>query len=282
MTTGKTFGPLDDAFRVLAWGCGTPSTTLGVMSALGDLEPLDAIIHADTGFEASQTVEMREWYAEWFRSCGIRVEIVSAGDVRDIGTCSTTSIPFFTSSGGLLARGCTTALKRRPAKKCVRELLGYHATKPPHPKPGSIEQWLGFTLDEYRRLKDSPVKFVVNRFPLVEKQMARKGCIDYLEAHSLPVPPRSACLCCPYRRASEWLHLRQNCPEDWKAAVEFDETCRDLTWAKRGPDTDDRLYIYQGSPLAEADLEADAERERKRKKQGFQPPLLCCGGPCFT
>lgn len=279
---GKTFKPLDDAFRVLAWGCGTPSTTLGVMSALGDLEPLDAIIHADTGFEASETVEMRQWYAEWFRSHGLRVEIVSGGDIRQDGAIEHIHVPFFTSDGGPLQRQCTRHFKLTPNKRRVRELLGYHATKPPHPPAASVENWLGYTLEEYTRLSDSRVQFIVNRFPFIEQQMTRQDCTNYLQDHGLPVPPKSACLCCPYRQASEWLYLRENCPEDWKAAVEFDEANRHNPLAEHGKSTADSLYVYKHDPIAldEADLEADAERERQ--EQGFQPPLMCGDGPCFT
>ena len=282
MTQGKTYKPLPDAFRVLAWGCGTPSTTLGVMSALGGLEPLDAIIHADTGFEASETIEMRDWYAEWFRGHGLRVEIVSGGDIREQGAREHIHIPFFTSDGGPLQRQCTRWFKIVPAKRRVRELLGYHATKPPHPPAGAVEQWFGFTLEEYTRLKDSRVKFIVKRFPLIEKQMTRQDCTDYLESHDLPVPPKSACLSCPYRQASEWLELKQSCPEDWEAAIEFDEANRHNPLAERGNSTADSLYVYKHGPvpLVEADLEADAERERK--EQGFQPPMMCGDGPCFT
>lgn len=284
MTKGKTFGPLDDAFRVLAWGCGTPSTTLGVMSALGDLELLDAIIHADTQFEGSATVEMRDWYAEWFRERGIRVEIVSGGDIAEQGAAEHIHIPFFTSDGGPLRRQCTREFKVVPAKRKIRELLGYHAMHPPYPPAGSAEQWFGFTLEEYTRLKDSRVQFIVNRFPFIERQMTRQDCETYLRTHGLPIPPKSACLCCPYRPASEWLELQREHPDDWRLAVEFDEANRHNPLAERGGSTADELYVYKhGSspkPLAEADLEADAGRERQ--KQSFQPPLMCGDGPCFT
>lgn len=280
---GKTFKPLPDAFRVLAWGCGAPSTTLGVMSALGDLEPLDAIVHANTGFEASRTVKMRDWYADWFMSHGLRVEIVNGGNIVKDGAKEHIHVPFWTSDGGPLQKQCSRWFKIAPNKRRIRELLGYHATKPPHPPAGSVENWLGYTLEEYTRIKDSRVKFIVHRFPLVERQMTRQDCVDYLKNHDLPVPPKSACLCCPYRRPSEWLELRQNYPEDWQAAVEFDEANRHNPLAERGGSTADELYIYKSneiSPLAEANLAADAERERQN--QGFQPPLLCGNGPCFT
>lgn len=279
--TGKTFEPIDGAFRVLAWGCGTPSTTLGVMSALGDLEPLDAIIHADTQFEASETIEMRNWYVEWFRQHGMRVEIVTGGSIKNKGSTAHIHVPFFTSDGGPLRRQCTNHFKIKPSKKRIRELLGYDATKPPHPPVASVEQWFGFTLDEFSRLKDSRVKFIVKRFPLIEKKMSRQNCMDYLKERELPIPPKSACLCCPYRKASEWQKIKEEYPCDWKEAVEFDEENRHNPLAERDASTADELYVYQHlKPLKDADFEEDAERERE--KPGFQIPLICGDGACFT
>jgi hypothetical protein len=281
-TTGKTFKALPDAFRVLSWGCGTPSTTLGVMSAMGDLEKLDAIIHADTGWERRATIEMRDWYADWFRDHGIPVHIVSGGDVRRDGARDHINVPFWTSDGGPLRRKCTRHFKVTPAKRKLRELLGYHATRPPHPPAVSAEQWFGFTLDEIERLKDSRVKFIVNRFPLIEKRMLRSDCERYLQERGLPVPPKSACVCCPYRTSSEWLEMREESPDEWRDVCEFDDENRHNPLAERGNSTADQIYIYKhGVALNEADLESDASRE-KAEVNAAQIPLLCGDGPCWT
>ena len=41
--------------KFISWGGGVQSTTMAVMSALGDLEPVDAVIFADTGWEREAT-----------------------------------------------------------------------------------------------------------------------------------------------------------------------------------------------------------------------------------
>ena len=267
--------------RVLSWGCGVQSTTLAVMSALGDLPKLDAIINADTGWERALTYEMRDFYTDWLRAREVRVEIVSAGNVRDDGAVNHIHIPFWTANGGPLRRQCTMDFKIVPVKQCLRKLMGFDSSKPPHPKPNSVEQWIGFSLDEWTRIKESRVKFITHSWPLVEKQITRQDCKDYLTSHGLPVPPKSACIGCPYRQASEWIIMRDTAPNEFAEAVAFDESNRHNPLAVRGDSTADELYVYKGGiALADADLEADAAREREREH--FQMPLLCESGYCWT
>lgn len=49
--------------RILSWGRGVQSTTLAALSALGKLPPLDAVLHADTGWERAATYEVGDWYS---------------------------------------------------------------------------------------------------------------------------------------------------------------------------------------------------------------------------
>lgn len=272
-----------DPLVILSWGCGVQSTALAVMSALGDLPKLDAVIFADTGWERKATYETRDFYKTWLEDRGISVHVVSAGDVRVQGHLEHIHIPFWTETGGPLMRQCTNHFKIVPIKHEVRRLLGFDPSKPPHPKPGSVEQWQGISLDEYQRMKSSRVKYMVHRFPLVEKRITRMACIEYLEDKGLPVPVKSACVGCPYRAASEWAEMRDKTPGEFADAVEFDELHRHNPLATRGAgSTADNLYIYKngkGIPLQMADLEADAKRERLSKQL---PLILCDGGYCHV
>lgn len=267
---------------ILSWGCGVQSTTLGEMSARGDLPRLDAILTSDTGWERQATYDIRDWYAARWRKMGMYVEIIEGGDIQREGAAEHIHIPFWTSDGGPLQRQCTRHFKITPIKRRSRELAGYHATLSPHPPPGSIEMWLGISLDEYTRMKHSRVQFIVHRYPLVELRINRQDCIDWLRQRDLPVPVKSACIGCPYRRASEWLEMREQAPDEFLAAIAFDESNRHNPLAVRGKSTDDELYIWRGGePLASADLELAAKHERIT--YGTQIPMFVCeSGYCWT
>jgi len=268
---------------VIAWGLGVCSTAMAAMSALGDLPPVDLVLNCDPGWERERSYVMRAWYTSWLGGKGVRVESLPTGNVREQAVDQHMHIPLWTDTGGPLQRQCTGRYKTRPAKRRGRELLGYHATKPPHPRPGALEQWIGFTLDEWHRMKDSRVRFIVNRFPLVERKITRGDCVDYLEELDLPVPVRSACACCPYRRPSEWMAIRDAEPRTWQDLLAFDEQIRTAAAGLDGSSAS-ALFVYkaggQARPLAEADLEADAARERT--VEWFQLPLLCGDGACWT
>ena len=48
--------------KIISLGWGVQSFTLAAMAALGETEPVDAAIHADTAHEASGTYEFaRQW-----------------------------------------------------------------------------------------------------------------------------------------------------------------------------------------------------------------------------
>lgn len=98
-------------YRVLSWGCGLQSTTLGEMSARGDLPRLDLIITADTKWEREVTYKTRAFYSDRWRKMGMRVEIVTIGNVREQGAEGHIHIPFFTDGGGPMRRQCTPHFK---------------------------------------------------------------------------------------------------------------------------------------------------------------------------
>lgn len=268
-------------YRFLSWGKGVQSTTLLAMSALGELEPLDAAVTADTMNERRKTYETQDWYKAWAEDHDVRVEITSAGDILKLGASDHIHIPFWTASGAPMRRQCTRYFKIEPVKRLMRQLAGYDRTKPPHPRPGQFELWLGISWDEAaERVSDSDVQFIQHRYPLVERRMTRNDCIDWLKDHGLPVPVKSACIICPFRTATEWLDMKQSDPNEFSEAVAFDEANRDNPLAARANLSADQLFVWREAiPLKDADLEAAAKRERTAKQL---PLMVCTGTYCWT
>jgi len=270
-------------WRFLSWGVGVQSTTLAVMSVLGDVPAFDAIIFADTQRERAGTYQAFEFYSAWLRERGARVERVTVGDIRVQGIEEHRHIPFWTGAGGPLRRQCTPYFKVQPAQRLAREIAGFDASRPPHPGAGQFSLSIGISLDEWERMSTNEVKYIHNDYPLVSMSITRAGCEDYLRSHGLPVPIKSACVFCPYRAASEWAEMRETSPGEWQEAIAFDEANRENPLAESAGSTVDRLYIYKSGgkaqPLRLADLEADAKRERKGKQL---PLMVCVGGYCHT
>jgi hypothetical protein len=114
--------------------------------------------------------------------------------------------------------------------------------------PGIVEQWIGISLDEMTRMKRSDVKYITNRWPLVEMKMTRHDCERWLRSHGLEVPVRSACVFCPYHDKKEWRSIKDAGNGDWDKATAIDELIR-----KARPPYD--LYLTnQRVPLVDADF----------------------------
>lgn len=263
--------------QTISWGCGVQSTTLAVMSALGYLPKIDLVITADTQWERAATYAIKEFYTDWLQRHGIAVETVTCGSVKLQGAEEHIHVPFWTETGAPLRRQCTENFKINVIKRRIREHLGLHPSDPPNPQPHSVEQWIGFSLDEWTRVRHSRVQFITNRWPLLEKRITRTDCVTFLQEQHLPIPVKSACIGCPYRAASEWHEIYLESPTEFYQAVEFDQQNRHNPLAERAGSTSDALYVYRHcTPLADSDLERDIRRE----KQGKQLPLICEEGYC--
>ena len=238
-------------FRVISLGWGVQSFTLAAMSALGELDPVDAAIHADTTHEASGTYAFaREWML-WMEELGVSVVTVKSGNpvIDIIRTGGMIYIPAFTRSlrkrDGMLRRQCTNRWKIQPIR---RWLQANRAGKP-------VEMWMGITTDEASRMRDSDVKYIRNIYPLIDKGMSRHDCVKWLQAHILPVPPKSACVFCPFHDTRAWRDLKKMSGNgDWKKAIEVDEQIRKV----RPPY---ELFLHPSRiPLEDVDISTAEER----------------------
>ena len=234
--------------KAISLGWGVQSFTLAAMSALGDLEPVDVAIHADTTHETSGTYAFAERWTPWLEERGVRV--VTVRDAAQAATVTEfkTDIPAFTDtpggSGGMLRRQCTGRWKIGPMRKWLQS---NRDGKP-------VEQWLGISLDEFQRMKDSDVKYIAHRWPLIEQRMTRWDCQRYLETHGLEVPPKSACVFCPFHNMAAWREMKATGGADWQKAVEVDEAIR-----KVRPPYD--LFLHPARiPLVDVDLRSEQDK----------------------
>ncbi len=256
--------------RVISLGWGVQSWTLAAMAALGELEPVDYAIHAGTTHEAEGTYAHAAKWTPWLEEHGVKVVTVKGirTEVVRQDWSDSTLIPAFTidketEKRGQVLRQCTTEWKVRPIRRFLRTVVTA--------SPGAVEMLLGISVDEWRRMRSSDVRYIENVYPLVERRISRADCIAWLEIHDLDVPPKSACTFCPYHSIKGWQELKRVGGPDWQRAVEVDLSIRD----KRPAHT---LYVHPARrPLAEA---INIPEDHGAHQLELEMP--CDSGLCFT
>jgi len=254
------------SLRVLSLGAGVQSTTLALMAAHGEIEPMpDCAIFADTRSEPAATYE----HLRWLMSPNVlpfAVHVVSEGSLLDdlysgrAGRAGGARPPFYAindaGGAGPLKRQCTQHYKINPIRRKVRELIGLRPGQR-GPRTPVVEQWIGISTDEAHRMKPSRDRYIAIRWPLIERRMSRWDCLRWLERHGYPKPPKSACTFCPYRNDVGWREMRDTAPEDWEQAVAVDRHIRNNMPRVRKS----QVFIHRSlTPLDEVDLSTPLER----------------------
>lgn len=235
--------------NILSLGAGVQSSTLALMAAKGEIKPMpDAAIFADTGWEPRKVHEYLNWLETQLPFPIYRV-MNERGLLEAIkGTGRLAAVPFFTSSGGMGRRQCTAEFKLKPIRRKARELLGYEPRKR-IPK-GSATMWIGISLDESIRMKPSTDLWVTNRWPLIELNMTRWHCLEWMEKNGYPMPPKSSCLGCPYHSNKQWVEIKQQDEDEWKQTIEIDRLIR-----RRADKMKDEQFMHRScKPLDQVDF----------------------------
>jgi len=242
---------VDKPLIVLSLGFGVQSFTLAAMSALGELPKVDAAIHANTLHEFSGTYDFARQWTLWLEEHGIRVITVPPDDGGRLLRCPGVAVAAYSrkqDKDGILPRQCTSHWKVAPLRRKARELLG-----PTWRTTGVAEMWIGISLDEIQRMRQADVRYLVHRWPLVERRMTRGDCKTWLTAHGLPVPPKSACVFCPFRSNAEWRDVAQS-PDDWLLATLADKAIRDALLPGQ-------LFLHSSrQPLEQVDFRSEVEK----------------------
>lgn len=221
--------------RILSLGAGVQSTVLALMAADGTLPGLNGAIFADTGWEPAAVYQHLDRLAVALDKAGIPLYRVSSGNLRADAIDPAhryASIPYFVrnpdGSEGMGRRQCTSEYKLSPINRKVRELLGAAAPDFRRVPRGNVaEQWIGFSTDEIGRVDNKrSVLYVRKRYPLLELGMSRKDCQRWLADHGWTSVAKSACIGCPFHGNAQWRQLRDNHPDEWADAVDFDRAIR--------------------------------------------------------
>ncbi|MEY9876292.1 hypothetical protein ABH931_005802 [Streptacidiphilus sp. MAP12-33] len=267
----------EPAHRILSLGAGVQSTTLLLLSAIGELPTLDYAIFADTGWEPAAVYRHLDEVERLVpHPANIPILRVSSGNIRadalDPGH-RFASMPLYIlnkdGSSGMTRRQCTGEYKIKPIKREVRRILGY-----PYParvpRGVYVEQWIGISTDEFHRAKDSDVKYTRHSFPLIDLGLSRQDCLKLLADHGWESTPKSACLGCPFHGNAQWRQIRDGSPEEWADVVEFDAAIRagNARANSEGRPLLGQAYLHRSRrPLAEAPIDRLGRAELRALQQ---------------
>jgi len=221
-----------------------------LMAQDGVLSPMpDAAIFADTQWEPPSVYATLEWLQ---RECNIPISVVSKGDIREDALSGRrfASMPVFTKNldgkKGMLRRQCTGEYKINPIQQEVRRLCGI---KPHKWFKGQVEMWIGISMDEVERMKDNRTKWITNRWPLIEAKLTRRDCLEWLKERGYPKPTKSACIGCPFHDDGTWRVMKEQEPDQFADAVDFDQRVRHIS------KLDSEVFLHRSlQPLDEVEF----------------------------
>ena len=258
---------MSDPIHIISLGAGVQSSTMALMAAHGEITPMPvAAIFADTKAEPASVYRWLDWLetqlpfqvyrvtqGEGLAKNALRVRQRKDGN----GSWVPSGIPHYSvnrdGSTGHGPRQCTRDFKLTPIMRESRRIMKECGTK-------RVVQWIGISMDEAHRMKPSRVRYATNRWPLIDAGMKRSDCLRWMEAKGYPKPPRSACVFCPYHSDAEWRRLRDEEPDEFAKAVQFE---RDYQAAKIQTVSKKGFVPYLHSSrvnLDQVDFSTDVER----------------------
>ena len=270
----------------LSFGAGVQSTVMLMLAIHDEIERPDHVLFSDTGWESEQTMRTVYWAQRQCEKAGIPFHIVGDRNIRDDnilakssgeggyegkGSGHWLSVPLFVDTekgkGAQLRRQCTAEYKITPLRKKQRELLGYKPRQ--RIKKGSSIVMIGISTDEARRASQPRNAWQENIFPLIDPlKMSRSDCQAWWEKHYPSITiAKSGCVGCPYNSNKAWIDMKRNRPEEFKSAVEFDNSIRGATGSFG------KGYIHRSmQPLGEIDFNDD------QGELSLDDAVYCAGG----
>ena len=244
--------------RIVSFGGGIQSTAMLILTARGEIEA-DRFMFANVGHDSENpgTIKyMEEVSLPYAKKHGIEIEILDCtnkkGETKtiynEVMVRGRDIIPVRLGNTAPASRTCTADFKINVLQRRLREL---GATK-----ENPFTQLIGISMDEIRRVRhDSGVKYAKLEYPLIDLLYTRLMCVMLIQEEGLPVPPKSSCWFCPFKKISEWREMARDEPELFARAVEMEQVMIDrfrVRDEKRGRTGAAGFMTRAMVPLAEA------------------------------
>jgi hypothetical protein len=273
------------SLRVISYGGGVQSTALLVLAATGRID-YGVFLFANVGDDSEDpaTLDYLNRYAKPY-AARHGIQLIQLHRTRRDGTTETLygrltrpgsrslPIPVRMSNGAPGTRSCTTDFKI----KVIGRWLKAHGATPTN----SATVGIGISLDEIHRVNNRrAMPYERPVYPLLDDldpPLRRADCARIIRAAGLPVPGKSACWFCPFRRPENFAEMRRDRPALFNRACQLEDL---LNTRRRALGKDPVWLTRFNRPLRHAVPEA------QDTLPGLGPfttdDATCDNGACFT
>lgn len=207
------------------WSCGggTQSAAIAALIVQGRLPKPDVACMVNTEREKSATWSyMQSTLQPELEKVGVDLVVIDKSQFATVDLYAHNGdflLPAYTTLNGNASKMptfCSNEWKRRVVQRYVRS-LGIKRCR----------LWLGMSVDEPQRVKDSKESWCTHYYPLIyEVWFRRSDCVRLVAEMGWLEPPRSACWMCPNMSQREWIEMKESRPEDFQAAVALERQVR--------------------------------------------------------
>lgn len=268
--------PPPTKWNVLNLGAGVQSSCLALMAAKGEITPMpDFAVFADTQAEPKSVYDWLDWLEKQLpfpvyrvtkgnlTNDSLEVKIRKSDGPRSKAGDETIRrlIPLFGimpngDRTAAIGRKCTSDYKVAPIVKEIRSRCEIKRGE----SEVQVTQWIGISFDEMQRMREAAHQWTQHRWPLVENRMRRHDCLEWMRQNGYPEPPRSACYYCPFHSNAEWRRLRDDDPDYFEMAIQFDKDIR-AKYKTHDPTMLMEVYLHNScKPLGEIDFDSDEQK----------------------
>lgn len=205
----------------MSYGGGKQTVAMITLVLEGKLPRPDFIVMADTSREVKTTFEYLDQVVQpALKAIDLQVEIAS----HDLATVdlyrnNDLLLPTFTRQNGGVGK-LPTLCSNEWKQRVIRRWLRQHDVN-------DTEVWLGISLDEAERMKDSGLNWYRHAYPLIEiTPMHRSQCVTQIQKFGWKVPNKSRCYMCPNQSALAWKDLKRRDDGDFAEAVALENEVR--------------------------------------------------------
>ena len=83
--------------------------------------------------------------------------------------------------------------------------------------------YIGLSYEELTRMYNPHLSEYTVEYPLIDRKMTRKDCVQYITDHGYESPPKSGCYFCPFQSEKQWGILFRNHPDLYWDAISLEE-----------------------------------------------------------